>query len=1010
MGVQFLSVSNHGPLRRIALAMAILSFSSKFLVSCNNNIQITTALARQCADPEFAADHADKCDNAAEISLKIPVISFENADQVNSTVGTPITITPQVLNASVTEIISCSAEPALPAGLSIDPRTCIISGLPETAASSVYQITAKNALGASIPVSINITISPSVPVVGFSSVSPASGSVGNAMTITPSTLDSRGAQITDCAITPALPAGLSISSGLCMIAGTPQEVSTATYNVTATNSAGLSAGASIEINITASVPGLSYADVTPASGYVANSLSIVPTLKANGSVVKSCVISPSLPSGLSVNQATCEISGVPESVSSGTYTVTAANDIGSSSPSIIVLNIAASAPTLSYETVTPASGSISNPISITPSNLKANGSALLSCAVDPALPSGLEISQTDCSITGTPQAPSSASYNIIATNSAGSSPAASLTINLSPSVPLVSYADVSPATGTVGNAMTIIPTTLNSNGAAITSCEASPTLPSGLVMSPSLCVISGTPVAPTIGTYSIIAMNSAGASTAAGISLNIQASAPVVSYAGVSPALGEFGSVITITPSILEANGAAISTCSIQPPLPAGLSLHPTLCVISGTPESVSSVDYLITAENSVGLSTAASLVITINALPPVLSFESVSPVKTYVGSATTIVPKTLQQNGGALTSCNVDPTLPAGLSIDQSTCVISGTPVSESSDSYSITAVNSGGSSAPSNVIISVDPQPAEGTCYIAGMAHPGLDANCTGVSATDGKLYINGTLANGYVGGGSNTVLLMHMDPSAGANQFIDFSVSQKNLVANGSAQITTSESKVGSGSGHFDSNSYVAIENAGNELMFSGAFTMETWAKINDPNQRQFFVYSAVAGGGDNYGFGLERSPDGRPIDGISFFWGYWGWYGFWLHTSYVPPAGEWHHYAVTRDSSNTWRIFIDGVATDYQVWQENYSYDPAMPLYGSSEKLIGYMVNGRLDELRISNGSAIYTTNFTPPINVFDANTGCYSNGLNTNEIGANGSGWCSGNNKYHRLPIERKAEA
>ena len=650
--------------------------------------------------------------------------------------------------------------------------------------------------------------------------------------------------------------------------------------------------------------------------------------------------------------------------------------------------------------MTPATGSVGHELTITPSILSANGSSISACAVEPALPTGLSISQTTCEISGTPEAPSAQSYYVTSSNSAGLSAAASLTININPSVPILSYAGVTPAAGSVGSSITITPTTLNSNGAAITTCEASPSLPSGLVISPSLCVISGTPVVPAVGAYSITATNSAGASTAASISLNIQAAVPVVSFARVSPALGEFGSVITITPSALEANGAAISTCSIEPALPAGLSLHPTLCVISGTPESVLSVDYSITAENSVGISTAASLVITINALPPALSFEGLSPVKTYLGSVTTIAPKTLQQNGAPVTACNVDPSLPAGLSIDQSTCVISGTPTLESSTSYSITALNSGGSSAPATVTIAIDPQPAEGTCYIGGMAHPGLDANCSGLSATDGKFYINSNLANGYLGDGYNTVLLMHMDAPTGASSFVDSSVAQKNLTANGTAQITTSDLKFGSGSGQFDGSSSVTIENPGDELKFTGAFTMEMWANLNDPSQRQFFVLSALSGGGDNYGFGLERSPDGRPIDGISFFWGYWGWYGFWLHTSYVPPAGEWHHYAVTRDSSNTWRIFIDGVATDYQVWEENYPYDAAMPLYGSSEKLIGSMVNGKLDELRITNGSARYTANFTPPTSSFLRYFGCFANGVNTNELSQSDTGWCSGNNKYY----------
>jgi hypothetical protein len=987
---------------RVASRLCLFGLAAGLLLGgCDNNIQITMALSKECADSTFAEKNPEKCPQGAQVSLVVPVLSFEAISPALGLVGTPITITPSALSSKGRDVTACSIEPALPAGLDIAQTTCVISGTPQTPSSGTYNVLARNLAGPSAPASLEITINAAAPLLGYEGETPATGNVGSSLTITPSTLISNGADITACVADPALPPELTISQTTCAISGVPSDLSSGTYNIIATNSAGSSAPASVAITVGASAPVVSYVGVTPALGSVGQVIIISPTTLVNsGADITACSAVPSLPAGLTISPTLCVVSGTPVSTSSRDYKITAVNAVGVSTAADLVITINPATPIVSFAAVTPTTGSVGHELTITPSTLSANGSSISACAVEPALPAGLSISQTTCEITGIPEVPSAQSYNVTASNSAGLSAAASLTINISPSVPILSYAGVTPAAGSVGSSMTIMPTTLNSNGAAITSCEASPSLPSGLLISPSLCVISGTPVVPAVGTYSIIATNSAGASTAASLSLNIQAAVPVVSFAGVSPALGEFGSVITITPSILEANGAAITSCSIDPALPAGLSMHPTLCVVSGTPEGASSGVYSLTAANSVGVSSAASLVITINALPPVLSFEGVSPAKTYVGSVTSVLPTNLQQNGAPVTACNVDPALPAGLSIDQSTCVISGTPTAESSTSYSVTAINSGGSSTPATVTIAIHPQPPEGTCYIAGMAHPGLDANCTGLSATNGKFYINSSLANGYVGGGSNTVLLMHMDTSTGASQFVDSSVAQKNLAANGTAQITTSDLKFGSGSGQFDGGSSVTIENPGDELKFTGAFTMEMWAKLNDPSQRQFFVYSVVAGGGDNYGFGLERAPDGRPINGISFFWGYWGWYGFWLHTSYIPPAGEWHHYAVTRDSSNTWRIFIDGVATDYQVWEENYSYDPAMPLYGSSEKLIGYMVNGKLDELRITNGSAVYTTNFTPPITAFDPYTGCYANGINTNEIGSNGSGWCSGNNKYY----------
>ena len=170
------------------------------------------------------------------------------------------------------------------------------------------------------------------------------------------------------------------------------------------------------------------------------------------------------------------------------------------------------------------------------------------------------------------------------------------------------------------------------------------------------------------------------------------------------------------------------------------------------------------------------------------------------------------------------------------------------------------------------------------------------------------------------------------------------------------------------------------------------ISAWANISDTSTSQLFVLSQVVGGGSNYAFGLIKDTDGRPISGISFYWGYWGSYTLCVHTSYIPMPGEWHHYAVSRDADNNWRFFIDGVITSHQVYEENYSFDPSMPLLGSETKQIGNQINGYLDELRITK-AAVYVTNFTPP------SASCYVDGINQNSL-SGGTGYCTGDHTYY----------
>ena len=82
----------------------------------------------------------------------------------------------------------------------------------------------------------------------------------------------------------------------------------------------------------------------------------------------------------------------------------------------------------------------------------------------------------------------------------------------------------------VGTAMRVSPTTLASNGAALTACGVKPgsanasAFPGTLSVDASTCVISGTPTAPLPATqFTLVATNSAGTSADATVTLTIHA-------------------------------------------------------------------------------------------------------------------------------------------------------------------------------------------------------------------------------------------------------------------------------------------------------------------------------------------------------------------------------------------------------------------------------------------------------------------------------------------------------
>ena len=175
--------------------------------------------------------------------------------------------------------------------------------------------------------------------------------------------------------------------------------------------------------------------------------------------------------------------------------------------------------------------------------------------------------------------------------------------------------------------------------------------------------------------------------------VNVKVDATLLAPSGLS-----YSTPVTYTTgSAISANnptvgGGPVASYSVLPALPAGLSLNTTSGAITGTPTTVTAAaDYAVTATNGTG-STGATVNITVNlGAPTNLSYDN-DPGIGYVsgGSFTSMNPTS---SGGAVASYSITPALPAGISLNLTTGVISGSPTAQSSQTtYTVTATNATG------------------------------------------------------------------------------------------------------------------------------------------------------------------------------------------------------------------------------------------------------------------------------------------------------------------------------
>lgn len=183
---------------------------------------------------------------------------------------------------------------------------------------------------------------------------------------------------------------------------------------------------------------------------------------------------------------------------------------------------------LSYSGSAGTTAIVNQAMQILPSELSGGGRAIVACRVQAnaaSWPSTLSVDAGTCRIHGTPTSVlPTTRFTIVATDDAGSTTSAVLSLTVVAGAPILKYAATVKA-GTVGLSLRVPPEALETNGASLTACGVQPgtnALPQGLSIDPATCVLGGTPSAPfDTQSFKVIAKNAGGSSSEATLSLRV---------------------------------------------------------------------------------------------------------------------------------------------------------------------------------------------------------------------------------------------------------------------------------------------------------------------------------------------------------------------------------------------------------------------------------------------------------------------------------------------------------
>jgi uncharacterized protein YhjY with autotransporter beta-barrel domain len=455
------------------------------------------------------------------------------------------------------------------------------------------------------------------------------------------------------------------------------------FTVTATNTIGTGTASAASNSVTPTAPPTAQA---VNASVLANSSNNSISLDITGIATSVTVVTPA--SHGTATASGTSITYTPTTGYSGpdTFTYSATNISGTSTPATVTITVAPTpGATQSIASVVLTAGrSASDFTPVTGSG----GFGTLSYAVSPSLPSGLSFSTTTGQVSGTPTVARALTTYTVTVTDANSATAAA-TFELTVNAAVTATQAVASTVLTVNHAATSFTPVTASGGTGTLTYGVAPALPNGLTLDASTGAVTGTPtIARTAASYTVTVTDANSATATASFNLTVNGS--VTAVQAVASTVLTLNKVATAFTPVTASGGTGTLSYAVVPALPAGLAFNTATGAITGTPTALfAATTFTVTVTDGNGASASAGFSLTV--APPTLTFTQTTLPDAVLG---TVYRQTLVASGGTAPYQYAVATgsLPAGVTLDPSTGVLSGTPTAAGSNSFTILATDAHG------------------------------------------------------------------------------------------------------------------------------------------------------------------------------------------------------------------------------------------------------------------------------------------------------------------------------